>query len=310
MAVKKKLEILVVSALCICLFFAFGFQIDVIGVVNETGGTTDVSLIDSSRVAAEEANAAIEAAKLALEEAQTALAAVQAIAADIEAALTEAEQAVIDAQAALETAMLVAEEANAAYSGFKVIDEEELIELQLAAEQAQAALDAAIAAGASEEEIVELQEELDKAIAELEQNESGNGGNVFFHVITNSNNGGSFNMEGNYSSQDGDIVPYTFNAEEGFELTWLRVGNVKVQVSDLESLFEFSFDKKNLTIHAHFKKDKDYSPETTTEETTEQQDDTIQGDDSTQDNDNGKDNSKGKEKDKEKSNNGKKNKKK
>jgi hypothetical protein len=319
-AYKKILLGTVVSLLALCLFFSFGFQIDVSAGVSKTGGTAEVSLIDPLRVAAEEANAAVKAAQLALEEAlaaqavvqaiaanpatalseaqaavdaaqatldlqtpgtpeyvaaqlalEEALAAqafVQAVAADTATALSEAQAAVDEAQAALEAAILAAEGANAAYSGVKILDEEELAELQLAVDEAQAALDEAKANGADEETLAELQEELDKAIAALEGGESGVGGSMFFHVITNSNNGGYFDKEGNYSGQDGEIIPYTFTAEEGFELAWLRVGNIKIPASELESLFDFSFDKKNLTIHAHFKKVKDYSPELTTTEGT------------------------------------------
>ncbi len=347
MTIKKKLTILLVGVLSICLFFAFGFQIDVGVVGDKTGGTAEVSL-DPLRIAANEANAALKAAQLALEEVQAALAVVRLIAGDPIGAVAAAEKAVTDAQlilddllllglppdnpdviaaqlaleeaqaalavvqliagdpigavaaaekavkdalAALETAILAADEANTAFSGFKTKDDEELKELQLEVEKAQAALDEAKIEG-DEEKIAELQEELDKAIAALEEGESGESGNKFFHVITNSNNGGSFDMEGNYSDIGGVMVPYTFTAEKGFELVWLRIGNIKILASDLDSLLDgFSFDKKNLTIHAHFKKDKDSSPEITTEETGEPVED---------------EKGNGKGKDKEKSNNGKK----
>jgi len=58
--------------------------------------------------------------------------------------------------------------------------------------------------------------------------------------------------------------------------------------------------QKNLTIHAHFKKDKDYSPEITNEET-DPEEDAGQEDDNDDD-----EKGNGKGKDKEKSNNGKK----
>ena len=88
------------------------------------------------------------------------------------------------------------------------------------------------------------------------------------HIIINSNNGGSFNEEeGNRPGVDGEELNFTFDSEDGFDLAWLRIGNIKIETT--EDILEYleSFDKKNLTIHAHFKKDKDYSPEITEEET-------------------------------------------
>jgi hypothetical protein len=129
-----------------------------------------------------------------------------------------------------------------------------------------------------------------------------------YHIITNSNNGGSFiEMEGNYSGSAGELVSYTFTADEGYELVWIRVGNTKIYASDFESLLDFSFDKKNLTMHAHFKKDKDYEPEEEVITTTDEGEPEEGGEppeEETEKENNG--NGKAKGKDKEKSNNGKK----
>ena len=298
MKTKKTIIVLLVSILSICLFFVFGFQIDVAGGATATGGTADVTL-DPAKVAVDQANAAVAAAELALEEAQmtlaaillivseneaalaaaeqavidaqealdlveaagfvpgdaeydaafqaledaeSGLAAVQLVILENEAALAAAEQAVIDAEAALTAAKLAVEEANAVYtSSFKEPNEEDLVELQLAVEEAQKALDDAITAGGySEEDLAELQEELDKAIEALETGGSGEGG--YYHVITNSNNGGTFDREGNYTGSAGEIVSYNFTADEGYELAWIRVGNTKIYASDFESLLDFSFE--------------------------------------------------------------------
>jgi len=75
MAIKKKLTIILIGALSICLFFAFGFQIDVSGVANKDIGTVNVSLIGPLTVAAGEADATLAAAQAAFDEAQAALAA-------------------------------------------------------------------------------------------------------------------------------------------------------------------------------------------------------------------------------------------
>ena len=191
MAIKKKISILLIGALSICLFFAFGFQIDISGGIGKIGGTADVSLSETLRVAADEANA---------------------------------------------------------------------------------------------------------ALAEFEPGENKI---MYSHIITNSNNGGSFNSESNHSGVDGGEHNFTFDSEEGYDLVWLRIGNIKIAATEDILPYLQSFNKKNLTIHAHFKKDKDYSPEITNEET-DLEEDTEQGDE----NDDEKDNGKGK--DKEKSNNGKK----
>jgi len=366
MKIKKIITSLLISILGICLFFVFGFQIDVAGGATTAGGTADVTL-DPAKVAADQANAAVAAAELALEESQLTLAAIQLIISESstalaaaeqavtdaqedldlailngfvpgdpeydaallaleaaqssleavqliilenEAALAAAEQAVIDAEAALAAAILAAEEANAAYTtSLKVPDEEELAELQLAVEEAQKALDDAIAAGGyTEEELAELQEELDKALAALETGGSGEG--EYYHIITNSNNGGSFDMEGNHAGNAGEIVPYTFTADESYELAWIRIGNTKVYAYELQNLFEFSFNKKNLTMHAHFKKVKDSEPDEeviTTGEGTEEGD-TGEGEEPPEEETEKKNNGNGKAKgkDKEKSNNGKK----
>ncbi len=356
MAIKKKLTILLVVVLSICLFFAFGFQIDVGGFISKEGGNADVSLIEPLRVAADESNAALAAAEQAVLDAQKALAAAEQAVLDAqdtviaaqekvddtkallvtlvpgtpeeisaaaqliadEAALAAAEQAVLDAptaviaaqlvleeaQAALAAAQLAVDEANAAYSGLKVKDDEELEALQLAAEKAQAALDEAMASGAITEVIDGLQQTADAANAALEEFEPDENGIMYSHIIINSNNGGSFtgdNSEGNYSGVDGDTLPFTFESENGFDLLWLRIGNIKIEATEDILPYLESFNKKNLTVHAHFKKDKDYDPEVIVEETGLEED-AEQGDE----NDDEKGNGKGK--DKEKSNNGKKNK--
>ena len=382
MAIKKKLLILLVGALSICLFFAFGFQIDVSGGISKDGGTADVSLIEPLRVAADEANAALTAAQLALEEALETLAAVLLVVGDPDAleeaekavedakeaveaaklllkeaedallvdqtswtteekeaaeqavkdaeaalaeaeqalkdaetalaavnlilanpqALAEAEQAVKDAEAALAEALLAADEANAAYSGLKTKDDEELEALQLAVDEAEVALKEAMEAEEVDEELIaKLELAVDDANAALEEFEPGENGIMYSHIIINSNNGGSFldDEEGNHSGVDRDELNFTFDSKDGFDLVWLRIGNIKIEATEDILPYLERFNKKNLTIHAHFKKDKDYSPEITVEETGLEEY-VEQGDENDDEN--------GKGKDKEKSNNGKKNK--
>ncbi len=321
MAIKKKLLILLIGALSICLFFAFGFQIDVGGGINEDGGTADVSLIGPLRIAADEANAALVAAEQAVLD----LAAAEQAVLDAQEALAAAgtpeeiaaaEQAVLDAQAAL-AAAVTPEEITAAEQA--VLDAQAALaaagtpEEITAAEQALLDALTALAAAVTPEEIAAAEQALLEAQAAAQQaaDEANavlgviNEGTKYSHIITNSNNGGSFtgdNSEGNYSSVDGDTLPFTFESEDGFELVWLRVGNIKIPATDSTVLVLYSeiFNKKNLTIHAHFKKDKD--SETTTVEGTSLDEDVLLGDE----NSNGNGNGKGK--DKEKSNNGKNNK--
>ena len=375
MRIKKIISLLLVSMLSICLFFVFGFQIDVSGGVTGTGGSADVTL-DPLKAAADQANEAAEAAELALEEALAELAAAQLAydeaAAALEAALLAVQEAqasldaavqaglgegnmiydqavlaleiaqsdlaaaqlaydeaaaaleaallaVQEAQAALDAAVLAAKEADEAYTGYSgtyTVDEEKLAELQQAVEDAQKALDDALAAGNyTEEEIEALEEmleeaadELDDAMEYLEEGESGEGKSEYFHIVTNSNNGGSFNIEGIYFGSSGEILSYDFTAEEGYELAWLRVGNTKIYPDELGKLYELSFDRKNLVLHAHFNKIKDYEPEdeivTTNEEGSP--DEGLDQDDEGKEKDNGRGQDEGKGKGKEKSNNGKK----
>jgi tetratricopeptide (TPR) repeat protein len=366
MKTKKTIAVLLVSMLSICLFFVFGFQIDVTGGVTTEGGTADV-ILDPSKVAADLANAAIEEAELALEEALEYLSFVQTVHDDPEASLlaaqtavTEAEaaleaaelagfvegdeeydtaalalkeaeaallevqalydltpegldeeleaalKAVEDAEKALEEAILAVKEANEAYSGGEVLSEEELAELQKAVDDAKKALEEAEENGLSEEEIEELEEELEKAEDALKDAQSSEDGYGNFHIVTNSNNGGSFNIEGIYFGTSGEIRSYSFTAEEGYELAWLRIGNTKVYPDELGELNGLSFERKNLTMHAHFQKIKDYDPEeeiTTTDEGNPEEGGETEGE---EEKGKGKDNGNGKGKDKEKSNNGKK----
>jgi len=348
MKAKKTIAVLLVSILSICLFFVFGFQIDVAGGITTDGGTADITM-DPAKVAADLANAAVEEAELALQEAVDYLALVQAVhdaevallglpedddnyegavlaleeakatlmevqplyeptpewlQAELEAAL----KAVEDADAALQEANLAAGETNAAYSGEAILSEEELAELQKAVDDARKALEDTD--GLTEKEIEELKEELEKAEDALEDAQSGEEENGTFHIVTNSNNGGSFDIEGIYFGSSGEIENYTFDAEEGYELAWLRIGNTKIYPDELGELYGLSFDRKNLVMHAHFKKIKDYEPEDgeiiTTDDEGGPEDDAEPEDekDKGKDKDNG--NGRGKGKDKEKSNNGKK----
>ena len=384
MAIKKKLTILLIVTLSVCLFFAFGFQIDVSGAISKEGGTADVSPIEPLRVAAEDAQAAVDAAQLALDEANVALAIVKLILGDstaLEAAkkavfdaeadviaeqllvdkavaelelleaeepavdlekIEAAEKAVKDAQAAvdaaqlaldeakealaivelilgdptaLETALKAVEDAEAAleaaksasdaalvaFSGLKARNTEELEALQKILEEAEAALKEAMDAVVVYEKLVaELELAVEEAGTALEEFEPGQERIMYSHIIINSNNGGSFNEEeGNHSGVDGDLKQFTFDSEDGFDLVWLRIGNIKIETT--EGILEYleSFDKKNLTIHAHFKKNKDYSPVITTEETGPEED-AGSGDED------GDEKGNGKGKDKEKSNNGRK----
>jgi hypothetical protein len=363
MKIKKIIVALLISMLSICLFFVFGFQIDVAGSVTTKGGTAEVTL-DPAKVAADLANAAVEAAGLAMEEALEYMDLVQAVFNDPEGSLLAAQTAVAEAKAALEaaelaglvegneeydtavlalaeaeaaliavqalydltpeeleaelgaalkaveeadkalkTAILAAGEANEAYSGGEVLSEEELAELQKAVEDAKKALEVE---GLSEEEIEKLEEELKEAEDALKDAESGEDGNGTFHIVTNSNNGGSFNIEGIYFGSSGEIRSYSFTAEEGYELAWLRIGNTKIYPDELGELQGFSFDRKNLVMHAHFQKIKDYDP-ADGEITAGEESDPLDGDE--EGNGKGKDNGNGQGKGKEKSNNGKKNKK-
>ncbi len=117
------------------------------------------------------------------------------------------------------------------------------------------------------------------------------------HIITNSNKGGSFDSEGNHSGIDGETLSFTFASDLGFDLMWLRIGNIKVSATEDILPYLESFNKKNLTIHAHFKKDKD--PVVTTGEAGPEGG-TVPVDEDDDEKGNGKG------KDKEKSNNGKK----
>ncbi|MCK5566809.1 MAG: hypothetical protein KAI62_02780, partial [Actinomycetia bacterium] len=259
-----------------------------------------------------DAPGAVEAAEQAVLDAKEAAAlAIQAVA-DAEKVLEDlesetpaptqekidaAEQAVKDAEEAAALAVQAVADAEAVLAAVKLLIAAELeaAELEAALEAAEKAVEDAIAA------LEEPQDAVEDAIAALEEGEPGENGIKYSHIIINSNNGGSFKEEGNYSGADGEGLNFTFESKEGFDLVWLRIGNIKIEVTEDMLPYLESFNKKNLTIHAHFKKDKGYSPdpeitveETDLEEIIEQEDE----------NDDEKDNGKGK--DKEKSNNGKK----
>ncbi len=397
MIVKKKLTILLIATLSICLFFAFGFQIDVAGGINNDGGTADVSLTEPLRVAADEAKAALAAAQLEADAAKAALVAPQLaadlanaalvapkLAADLAnaalvAAITGGDPVVITAaklvadaanaalvapqfvadaanaalvapklaadlaNAALEAAQFAADEANAAYLGILAKNEGDLLvllALQQAADDAKTALaaaeqrvidalaaQAALLATATAAQIDAAAQEVSDALAALPAVQLvADGANAALgvaiseeikvsHIITNSNNGGLFTDvygEGNHSGVDGKPFNFTFESEDGFDLVWLRIGNIKIPATDSEFLVPYSeiFYKKNLTIHAHFKKDKD--PETTTIEGTSSDEGVPLGDEDGNGNGNGNgsgngnENGNGNGKDKDKSNNGKK----
>ena len=287
MSVKKKVSVLLIGALGICLFFTFGFQIGVDGEGSKDGGYIDV-LLEPLKVAAKEANAALVLAQQAVHEAIKEQ--VLLLAQVPEATLEEKEAAqdkLDEAIAALPAAQLAASEANAEYLAMIAKDEEELLALlalQRAADEANAALDAAIIAGEDQAIIDDLQSAAEEASAALE--ETKNEEIKYFHIITNSNNGGSFDSEGNHTDISGKVIPFTFVSDPGFDLAWLRIGNIKIEATDDILPYLESFDKKNLTIHAHFKKNKNDVPGITDED----------------------DGKKGNGNSKEKSNNGKKNK--
>ena len=337
MTVKKKLTILLVGALSICLFFAFGFEIGVSGDISEEEGTANVSLIGPLRIAADEADAALAEAEQAVLDALAAQAALELILTDPTTALAEAEQAVLDAETAVLEAQKKVDDTLALSAGVDpespegillavqlLVDEEALEAAQLALEDAQAilaeveliladstalglilaepiaALDAARQAvldALEDPALTEAKLAVLEAEAALEEAEAGGSESMYSHIILNSNNGGSFTgdyIEGNQSGVDGQNLNFTFESYPGFDLIWLRVGNTKFATTEEANGYIYSSDKKNLTIHAHFKKNKDDSPEITTEETGEPVKD---------------EKGNGKGKDKEKSNNGKKNKK-
>ena len=100
MAIKKKLSILLIGALSVCLFFAFGFQIDVSGEISKDGGTVDAALMGPLAIAADKAEAALEAAEQAVLDAIAALSAVELVVLDASGAADAAEQAVKDAEEA------------------------------------------------------------------------------------------------------------------------------------------------------------------------------------------------------------------
>ena len=339
MKIKKKLIFFLVAALCICLFSAFGFQIDVAGGINKDGGTADVSVVEPLRVEVDLAKAALATAQQAVDDAKTALAAAQSAddlanvalaaaqsaadlvnaalleaiaggdvavitaaqsAADVaNATLTTAQRAADVANTTLTTAQQAADDANTAYLALIAGNEEKLLallSLQQAADVANAALATAqlaldkantalanLPATATPEEIaaaelietnanaalIAAQQEANDANAALEESISEK--IKVSHIITNSNNGGSFTIggEGNHSVVYGEVLPFTFASKEGFDLVWLRIGNTKITATSDVVFIPYleSFNKKNLTIHAHFKKDKDYVPETTVEGT-------------------------------------------
>jgi hypothetical protein len=84
----------------------------------------------------------------------------------------------------------------------------------------------------------------------------------YCHIITNSNNGGSFDDEGNHFGVEGDTFTYSFTPLAGYYLEYLRVGNTKYYPTEDLSGFESTF-KNNLTMHAHFKKLKEPTTEGT-----------------------------------------------
>jgi len=365
--IKNKLVILLVTVLGICLFSAFGFQIDVAGSINKDSGTADVSVVEPLRVEVDLANAALAEAKQSAVDSSTALTAAQSAADLANAALTEAQSAADLANAALvaaiaggdpiviaaaqsaadlantalATAQKAADEANAAYLALIAGNEEKLLALlslqqakvdanaalataQQAADLANTALAAAIVGGdpiviAAAQSTADLANAaLETAQQAVEDANAALGAAIseeskVSHIITNSNHGGSFIIggEGNHSSIDGDMLSFTFSAEEGFDLVWLRIGNIKITATEAINLIPYfeSFNKNNLTIHAQFKKDKDYVPETTVEGTSS--DEELLGDKNNNGNTNKNDNtndSGNKGNNKEKSNNGKKNK--
>lgn len=212
-----------------------------------------------------------------------------------------------DAEKALAVTLLAASTTNMAYFGLNAKNAEELEALQQVLDEAKAALELEKAKeeGVDAGVITELELAVKDAEVALEEFEPGENGIMYSHIIINSNKGGSFNEEeGNYSGVDGDLKQFTFDSKEGFDLVWLRIGNIKIAATDdiYDDEYSHIFNKKNLTIHAHFRKDKDYSPdpEITVEETDPEPEENV----GLQDEDDEKGNGKGK--DKEKSNNGKK----
>ncbi|MBN1299010.1 MAG: hypothetical protein JW997_04920 [Actinobacteria bacterium] len=228
---KRIFTLLIASVLSVCLFMTLGFQIDVDSILDRYGGSVNTVLSGELTNDLDEAYLLLAAAQAAADSANTALAEAQAAADIANAALAAAIAAGITGPE-LEVLQLVAADANAALAA------------------AQASADGANTA------LAEAQKAYDESAATLETGGEGSGAGKYFHVITNSNNGGSIDIEGNNQGVEGDTFSFSFTSEDGYYLAWLRVGNTKIYSSEELTAYSGTFNK-NLTIHAHFKKDKD-----------------------------------------------------
>ncbi len=83
-----------------------------------------------------------------------------------------------------------------------------------------------------------------------------------YHIIANSNNGGSITGDGaiktgksNFSVPIGTSISFTVIADEGYYIEYIRIGNGKTYYVNMMS-YDISIlsVETNSTIHAHFKK--------------------------------------------------------
>lgn len=142
--------------------------------------------------------------------------------------------------------------------------------------------------GAGDEEDTEDGEE--DAEEDEEDTDDGNVEKVY-HIITNSNMGGFigrmlamqtadegeeedetgleeeevvfWDTEGNHTGTEGESFTFSYFSLEGYSLEYLRIGNTKYYPGEYNEPIYF---KKNLTIHAHFKKVKEETVEEGSEE--------------------------------------------
>ena len=76
-----------------------------------------------------------------------------------------------------------------------------------------------------------------------------------YHITSSRNHGGIISLKGNQFVENGDSIPFTITANDGYKIVWVRIDNTKIK-NITSNTYTETFDNvdKNHTIHAHFKK--------------------------------------------------------
>lgn len=83
--------------------------------------------------------------------------------------------------------------------------------------------------------------------------ESNEANEKIYHITSSSSNGGAISPKGEQAISEGGSITFTFTADNGFHLEYLRVDNTNL--TNVTTKYTFKDVAANHTIHAQFEND-------------------------------------------------------